>query len=223
MVLLAFGCGKDDPPPPPSPPVAASLVFPASNSECTTGEHVSDITSRVTFEWNAAAHTDTYELRVTNLQNSADTQRVTVTTTSASLELRKGAAYEWTVTSKNEEVAETAVSEKWYFFNEGSVTENRVPFPASVVYPKSGSTVSRDADNEVILRWKAGDVDNDITGLDIFLDVQDPPQNLLVSTGPNAVEFKAVVNSGSTYYWQVQTKDSAGNKSKSAVFEFKVN
>ncbi|PCE66122.1 fibronectin type III domain-containing protein [Sediminicola luteus] len=222
LVLLAFGCGKDDPPPP-QPPSAATLVFPASNSECTTGEDVSDITSRVTFQWNTAANTDSYELVVTNLQNNFDTQKTTVSTTSASLDLKKGAGYEWTVTSKNQEVTETAISEKWFFFNEGAVTENRIPFPASAVYPKSGSAVSRDANNEVILRWKAGDVDNDIIGLDVFLDTQDPPQNLLVAIGPNAVEYKAVVNTGTTYFWQVQTKDSAGNKSKSAVFEFRVN
>ena len=65
--VLLVGCSKKSDP---KPPVAAILVFPNKDSECTTGRDLNETTSEIEFKWMASDHTESYELRVTNLNTS---------------------------------------------------------------------------------------------------------------------------------------------------------
>ena len=53
----------------PTPPGKATLVAPANNKTCETGTSVSDTQSTVAFSWNASASTNTYDVRITNLEH----------------------------------------------------------------------------------------------------------------------------------------------------------
>lgn len=214
--LLLFGCKKKASP---KPPEISVLVFPEKSSECTTGVALTSTTSEVEFRWQVANNTDSYELRVTNL-NTNTTQSITTMSTSAKLPLQKGMPYSWMVTSKNEEVLETVSSETWLFYNSGSQT-TYAPFPAELIEPELGASVVKDINSDITLRWSGADVDNDIAGFEIYFSTENPPEELVFSTGPVAASRQVAVEANTIYYWRVVTTDSEGNTSDSGVFDFR--
>lgn len=217
MIFLFIGCGKKDSP---KSPEQASLVFPERNSECTTGQSLSETTSRVEFLWQPSDHTESYELRVTNL-NTGTTQTAFVETPSASVTIAKGVPYSWVVVSKNSGSPNTAISEEWRFYNAGSQT-NYAPFPAEIVEPQMAANVFKDINNEVTLSWVGADVDNDISSYEVYFSTETPPETLIASPATGDMEVTVSVSSNGIYYWQVVTKDEAGNSSDSGIFDFKV-
>ncbi|MRX63648.1 fibronectin type III domain-containing protein [Maribacter luteus] len=214
--VLLLGCSKKSSP---GPPEAASLVFPDKDSECTTGSDLNDTTSEIEFKWIAADHTDSYELRVTNL-NTNITQTLNTSAVSAKLPIEKGEPFSWFVRSRNTEVSETASSNVWYFYNAGSV-ETHTPFPAQVVYPENGASLFKDVNNEVTLEWTGADVDGDITGYEIYFSTENPPVDLIATITSTNLEQVVSVSADTTYYWRVITRDGEGNSSQSGVFSFK--
>lgn len=214
--VLLFGCKKKEAP---KPPESSLLVFPEKSSECTSGQDLSATTSQVEFKWQAADNAETYELRATNLITNT-TQRITTSLTSAKLPLEKGAPYSWLVTSKRAAVLEAAVSETWLFYNSG-FESTYAPFPAGIIEPEIGSTVLKDINNDVELKWNGSDVDNDIVGYEIYFSATNPPEELIFSPGPNASSTKVAVETNTVYYWRVVTKDGEGNSSDSGVFDFR--
>lgn len=215
-LLLVFACKKD----PPKPPEGASLTFPLNNSECTTGRDLNSSNSEVEFRWQMADHTDTYELRVTNL-NSNNTQTISSSSTTAKLPIEKGAPFSWVVISKNKETTESASSNTWQFYNAGSRT-SFPPFPATIVAPTSGASVVMDINMEITLQWVGADVDNDIAGYEILLSTETSPTTLIASPSGSTSSVKVDVNSGEIYYWKIRTIDSEGNASETSVYGFRV-
>ncbi|MCM4167594.1 hypothetical protein KCTC52924_00904 [Arenibacter antarcticus] len=216
LALIACG-GKDST----KAPIAAQLAFPQKNSECTTGQDVNGSnTSIVEFSWIASDHTESYDLRATNL-NTNTTQTVNSSSTSAKLPIEKGSPYSWLVVSKNSNVRETARSETWLFYNSGSTT-TYAPFPAAVVAPKSGSTISKDLNNQVLLDWDGADVDNDLAGYKVYFSTTNPPTTLITTLTSGKSNLQVSVSSDTVYYWRIVSFDLEGNSATNAVSEFKV-
>ncbi len=215
-VLLMFGCGKDSP----KAPAPAKLLFPEQNSECTTGVDLNATTSQVEFRWQKAANTDSYELRVTNI-NSGVTQTVSTNTLSAQLPLEKGSPYSWVVISRNTDTQESAISTTYRFYNAGAA-RSYAPFPAEILSPASGATVFRDLNNEVILEWSGADIDNDIVGYELYLSTENPPQTLISEPGSSTTSIKVSVEANTVYFWYLITIDSEGNRSDSGIYGFRV-
>ncbi len=215
IILTILGCGKDDP----SPPSAAVLVFPLQNSECTTGVQISPTTSEVEFQWQQAANTEMYELRVTNLLDNSTITRTTSNTTSI-VQLDRGTPYSWFVTSMNSATQEEPSSATWKFYNAGSET-TYAPFPADILSPKSGASVARDTNGEVLLQWDGADVDNDISNYEVFLSEVNPPETLIGSPSVSITQLFTGVNANTVYYWKVITRDREGNTSDSGVYSFR--
>ena len=214
IFLVSCGGGDDTP----SIPEAAQLIFPEQNSECTTGVSVNDELSQVTFEWQASNNTETYTLQATNL-NTNMLQTITTGATSASISIAKGTPYSWSITSRNSQSNESATSETWLFYNSGSQT-TYAPFPAQLVSPTSGSTVVSD-DGSINLDWIGADVENDITGYEVFFSEENPPTNSVGTPDAFSSEFAVSVSPNTVYFWRVITRDTEGNTSDSGVFEFK--
>jgi hypothetical protein len=203
----------------PKPPEAVQLIFPERNSECTEGANLSATTTEVTFQWQAADNTDTYELRVTN-NNTRTVQTISTRTTSAKLPIAKGESFSWLVRSKNDEVQQTVSSELWNFYNQGSVT-TYAPFPADIIAPRMSENVFKDLNNEVELNWSASDLDNDIEAIDVYFSVETPPNNLVQTLSASATSLKVSVTSNTVYYWSVVVRDASGNATNSGIFSFK--
>ena len=218
LIIVSCSGGSDEPTPTPIPdPAAAILTFPEKDKECTQGTIKSDTESDLTFEWNTAKDTDTYEVHLRNL-NTNTSVTINSTTTSVTITILRGTPYEWYVVSKASGTAVTASSAKWKFYNEGPGIENYAPFPADVIAPKRGAQVENTG--TVSLEWSGSDVDNDIEDYEVFFGTSNSPTNSLVKT-PNTTT-EASINANTTYYWRVVTFDMAGNKSTSETFEFKV-
>lgn len=218
FVLALTACGKKDDP---KPPVAAQLLFPLKNSECTTGEDINgSSTSIVEFQWEASNHTESYELHTTNLITNT-IQTITANGTSAKLPIEKGTPYSWLVISKNSKVQETAKSDTWLFYNTGSDLTH-TPFPAEMIAPKTGTTIAKDINNEVLLDWEGADVDNDLSHYEVYFSTGTPPTTLIGTLPSGKSELKVSVGSNTVYYWRVVTFDLEGNSATSAISEFKV-
>lgn len=214
--LCLAACGTDSP----NAPEAPRLLFPEQNSECTTGISLNETTSRVEFRWQKAPDTDSYELRVTNGITNV-TQTVSTSQLSAELPLEKGAPFSWLVISRNNETQETAASGSWQFYNAGS-QRSYAPFPAEIISPKSGTSVFRDVNNEIVLEWAGADVDNDLVGYELYFSTENPPVTLFSEPSASTTSTKVSVEANTVYYWKLITIDSEGNRSDSGSFGFKV-
>lgn len=213
--LLVSGCKDDDDSP---APLAAQLVFPEENSECTDGVSLNATQSSVTFMWEPARYADTYQLTVTNLTDGSAQQFSAGTATSVAVTLLKATPYSWRVTSFSGKSSKTAQSPLWSFYNAGEGIISHIPFPASALYPVQGATVFPPG-GEVQLQWQAADLDNDIAGYEVFIDTVSPPA---ISAGTTtATSLEVVVAAATIYYWRIITHDTQGNSSYSEIFQFR--
>lgn len=223
LFIISASCGggnsggNDDNPPPVPDPKAATLIFPANNETCNEGTIVNSTQSSVTFQWNASQDTDSYEVNLKNLSNNSITKTNT-NTNQASITILRGTPYEWFIVSKASGTNKTAISSTWKFYNQGIGIENYAPFPAEVISPKRGVTISA---TNVSLKWTGSDVDNDINEYEIFFGTEPNPTTSIGTTSDTTIETTTV--SGNIYFWMVVTKDSQNNTSNSEIFEFKVN
>ena len=225
-IVLFFNCSSGDdggtptpPPPPPEPPTAVTLTFPDNNEECTTGTDVNTTQSSVTFTWNASANTDSYDLKLKNLETntsltySSNTNQLAIT-------IFKGTPYSWYVVSKSNSVTQTAQSETWKFYNSGDPVQSFAPFPADLVAPTMGANLN--GVSTVTLEWTGSDIDNDIASYDIYLDTVTPPTTQIGDSQTETTKDVSV-SAGNAYYWRIVTTDSEGNNSESEIFEFRVD
>lgn len=213
--LVLVSCKKKEGP---KTPEASALIFPNQDSECTTGESIDETTSNVEFRWQASKNTETYDLKVVNL-DTRTLQTISTVELSAILPLDKGVPYSWVVVSKNTQVVETTSSETWRFYNVG-VETTYAPFPAEIIQPKSGISILKDINNEIELIWSGVDIEDDIVGFDIFFDTNNG-DTLVASLTALEMNYKVSVASGTNYYWRIVTRDAEGNSSDTGVFQFK--
>ncbi|MEH6682536.1 MAG: hypothetical protein V7724_18490 [Sediminicola sp.] len=205
--------------PDPSP---AFLVFPKDNTECNEGEIESDTTSIVTFEWNFAENTDSYEIRLINLSNY-EVQIEQSTTNTLSLSILRGTPYEWYVISKANGTPKTVTSEAWQFYNAGPANESYTPFPATLIYPENGA-VKKYSQDRLALKWEGLDLDNDIVEYEVYFGIEEAPVDLLIATSNTEHHFWSTnLTFGTTYYWRIKTIDLHGNSSMSQIFSCVVN
>lgn len=234
--LIFVGCGGsdgDDSPTPPPPsgetddeptipdPSAATLVFPENDSECNTGtvDAENENLSTITFEWNASANTDRYTVTVTNL-NTSTSGFFNFDTNSGDITLERGAPFSWFVTSRANGTTATADSGSFRFYNEGPGIENYAPFPAEAVSPTRGQNLS--GVTSVNLVWTGSDIDDDIVEYEVFFGT-DTAALVSIGTVTETSIADVEVTSGTTYFWEVVTKDAADNTSTSETFEFRIN
>ncbi len=214
FTILIVGCKKD-----PEPPRAVTLVTPEKNAECNPIETLAGNNSVVQFSWQAGANASSYELRVTNL-NTNQTQTATTSGLSETLTIANAAPFSWSVVSKNNDVAETATSETWFFFNPGALI-SYAPFPAEILQPLPGGQAFKDANNEILLEWAGADLDNDIQEYEVYFGTENPPTVLITEPLSILTTKKVAVISNTAYYWRVVTRDSEGNVSDTDVVSFK--
>jgi len=198
-------------------PSAAALVFPDNNLECTEGTIVNDAQSTILFQWETATNADSYEVNITNL-NTNSSSTMNSNTNEVPITVERNTPYEWYVVSKSDGTDATAESDTWRFYNQGEGVTNYAPFPASVVSPTRGQTLS--STGNVNLEWQGNDVDNDLVEFEVLFDTNTDPSTSLGSTAQSSIS--ASTNAGQTYYWRVISIDATGNTSQSEIFDFKV-
>ncbi len=202
------------------PPAKAVLIAPAQNELCTQGTVVSATESTVILQWNAAANAQGYEVFIKDLEAGTTTSKIT-TATQLLLNLKRNTPYSWYVKSGTSLSTATAQSDTWKFYNAGPAAVNYAPFPADLIAPALGQSITA-VGGKIAISWAGTDVDSDIENYDVYFS--DLPTPALLSSGviSNSLTDLSVV-SGKQYYWKIVTKDKEGNKSESDVYNFRVN
>jgi hypothetical protein len=226
-IVFLVSCGGSDPGPAPVPvpviktPGKSVLIGPANARTCEEGTNITATQSTVAFSWNSTSDTESYELRITNLNTSEVVTQTGITTTSATATLTRGIPYSWSITSKNKG-ATTTVSDIWKFYLAGVGVTNYAPFPAAAVSPLPGTTVTP-TNGKVTLTWDTSDVDGGTLTHTLYLDTVDGKQIPLAANSNLTVKTKEVsVAANTVYYWRVATSDGT-NTATSIVYSFKTN
>jgi len=225
VLLMSCGGGDSAPTPTPAPviktPGKSTLVAPLNAKTCEEGTNTTATQSTVTFSWNSASDTESYELRITNLNTSEVITQTGITATSATVTLTRGIPYSWSITSKNKG-ATTTVSDTWKFYLAGVGVTNYAPFPAAAVSPLPGTTVTP-TNGKVTLTWDTSDVDGGSLTHTLYFDTVDGKQTPLTANSNLTVKTKEVsVAANTIYYWRVVTSDGS-NTATSVVYSFKTN
>jgi len=204
-----------------NPPGKSTLTAPANSETCETGTSISATQSEVTFTWTASSDTNTYDLKITNLNTSVVINRTAITSTSTKVTLDKGVPYSWNITSKSTASTTSTASDTWKFYLLGPGIVNYAPFPADLKTPTSGSTVTRDGDGKVTFTWDGSDPDGDSLNYTLYVDTTDGKQTPPTAQTDLTVKTLAVaLDAATTYYWRVKTSDGT-NSSYSIVYSFK--
>ena len=220
-ILFLMACKKkQDPVPPVYPPFAATLTAPAQNAVCTTGTIISDTQSSILFTWSAAKYTDSYNLVLKNLLTAATTTQST-TSTQLTLTLNRNTPYSWYIVSKSTKIAKTDTSETWKFYNSGPGVVTYAPYPAELTFPAFGEIVTATS-GAINLTWTGSAVTaNSIANYDVYFGATTTPA-ILKSNVTESFINGVKVQSGSTFYWKVITRDINGNTSDSGIYPFTV-
>lgn len=216
VAMLLLSCSRDDGP---GFPGSVQLVFPENNSECITGIPISDNSSEVEFRWQTASNASSYEISVSRI-GSNTVERLVTANTSVRIVLDRGTPYSWSVIAQNASGTEGPVSATWQFYNAGSDL-SYPPFPASIVSPTSGSSILADSSGQVLLRWSGADADGDLAGYEVFFGTDPADLQRIASPGSGVNSLAVDVSGGVVYFWEVLSRDSEGNTSRSGVFSFR--
>jgi hypothetical protein len=218
LVFVLSTCGKKASEPP--TPFGAVLEVPLKDEVCLTGKIISDSESTIEFKWAAAAYAESYELSIKNLLTSAITTHTT-SATNLILTLTRNTPYSWFVTSKSSKSATTAVSSTWKFYNSGSGATSYPPYPAEIISPTLGQKVTA-VNGKLTFQWRGLDADNDIVNYDVYFGTNNTP-GILQSKLSETSLANVAVNSTTTYFWKVITRDAKGNTSDSGIYQFTTN
>ncbi|HZY38963.1 MAG TPA: hypothetical protein VFE53_20020 [Mucilaginibacter sp.] len=236
LAAVLASCSKKSGPTPPvpppdttvtvKPPGQASQLTPANNEPCTVGTNVTSTQSNVTFTWSAAAYTDSYELHIKNLLNDNLTVLSTANLT-LDVPLLLSTPYSWYIVSTSKKTSQIAQSDTWKFYNSGPGVTFYPPYPAEVVYPLVGQTITfpvGSGGGNITIKWQATAGSSPIAGYTVYcsnlLTNLNNANAQVVSTATTSASVSA--SAGTTYYWDVITTDAAGNTSTSQVYSFYV-
>ena len=218
--------GSDDVITPPvrtvDPPSLATLNSPANNKVCEEGTSVSDSQSSVNFQWTAGNNTDSYDLRITNLNSNQLINQTNITSTNKVVTLSNGTPYSWKITSKRNGTTVTVESSTWKFYLSSDGISNYPPYPSTLISPSSGHIFSSST-SSVELSWEGLHPENLTLTYDLYIDTTDGLQDPISSNQNLSAKSKSVqVSSGNSYYWRVKAKDINNNSSYSTIHSFKV-
>jgi len=204
----------------PDPPTASSLSFPEDDKVCQEGTSVSDTESSVNFQWSASENTNSYDLIIKDIEAETSVTYPDIAETNKEATLNTARSYSWQVVSKSIETNVTAISELWQFYLAGEGEESFAPYPASIVAPASGSTVTP-TNGLVTLQWTGEDPDNDALTYTVYIDTVDGLQDVNGTiTDLTVTETTIQVTSNTVYYWRVKSSDGQ-NSSITQVYTFR--
>ena len=213
LLILILACKKEVIP----PPEAVVLIGPENNNSCTTALPINDAQSQVTFDWQLALNSNSYQLVIQDLTTGSETVEVTFRVSESTV-LKRGRPYSWWVISKSERIEKVAKSEVWSFYLEGIQEESHLPFPAKLISPNINEQVSLE-NGEFTFRWEGLDLDGDIASYDFYLG--EAPESLTLNSSRLTNPFVSIaLESDTYYYWKIYTRDQIKNGSNSQINVF---
>ena len=228
LISIFFSCSTDSESEPESEPeilnpLVASLLFPENNETCLDGTSINDTQSSVDFSWTNAQNAFSYEIIITNLLTQTQ-ETFTSNVNQTTITLIKAEPYSWKVKSIGGVGSTPSESEQWKFYLAGDAIVNYAPFPAELIFPRSGKNVTPGVNNLITLSWTTSDVDGDLLKFEVYLDDNDA-STLIESIDYNAenTSLEIEVQNNTKYYWKIVSIDANGNQSNSGVYAFRTN
>ena len=209
IAVLFCTCSKSSIP----EPEAAVLTTPVNSNTCVP-IFTTDTQGIISFIWEEAKNTDSYEVFVRN-SNTQTEQRKPVDLTSTTITLDRGVPYSWWVVSSSDASAVDTKSKVWSFYLEDIQEETFLPFSAQLNNPQDEQEVTLSL-GAVNLQWTGSDLDDDIAYYQVYIGT-DAAQMSLVQDNQITSSYSALLDVGQTYFWQITTVDQRGNKSQSAI------
>lgn len=197
-------------------PEAASLRSPADNESCLYVA-LGAATANVSFEWSEALNTDRYQVEIINLSTGESFGRTTEFLFS-SITLDRGFPYAWSVTTSSEISSVRTESETRVFYLEGQEQFTYVPFPAELLAPSDGETISLNQGN-ITLSWRGADLDNNIANYTLLLGTS-PDDLETIAREITVLNYSLSLSAGTAYFWKIISIDEDGNRSESVINEF---
>lgn len=201
-------------------PTKTTLLLPAQNEVCTTGENQTSTQTTVRFDWADAANADSYVLSLKNLLTGIVTDYPS-TQSEIKIPVTRGTPFSWFITSKSSKTTAVATSDTWRFYSSGEGQTAYAPFPAALTYPAAGQVINYTT-STITLTWTGSDTDNDIATYDIYYGKNSTPTLLATNKADNA-SLAVAITANTVFYWRILTKDVKGNTSDSGVNQFKIN
>ncbi len=199
-------------------PKSASLRAPENATNCTTANHIDDEKSEVIFLWAQSSNTTSYEIHIESLKNHFSFKSNAIET-SFKVILEREQQYRWWIVSKSDSSQETATSEKWSFYLQGTSDQYHAPFPAILKGKATKETVSLGPNEEILFEWEGSDFDNDIAFYQLWLGTSKEELELIASE-IIIQSYSRAVELDTQYFWQIYTVDDVGNISKSVIQSF---
>ncbi|MDB4171766.1 hypothetical protein N9761_00650 [Flavobacteriaceae bacterium] len=97
--------------------------------------------------------------------------------------------------------------------------ENYAPFPADLLSPASGGTVSVSESGKISLSWSGEDPDGDALTYSIYMDQTDGLQEP-IATNVSETSLEVDADKDSVYYWKVKSSDGE-NSAFSQIYAFR--
>jgi hypothetical protein len=204
-------------------PGKSSLSLPSNNEVCYDGTPDGSQNSFVNFSWVSSTDTDSYDLIIINQDTNRSQTESGITTTSQQVSLEKEVSYGWSIVSRAQGTSVTSISDTWQFYLQGDGEENNAPFPATLISPRSGSTIT--SSQTIILVWEGNDPDqNDILLYTVYIDNIDGLQD---QTNSEYIDISSTtltvdIENNTTYYWRIKTSDGISS-SFTQVYSFRTN
>ncbi len=223
-IIALASCSSSDDPAPAAPenniPTASSYIAPTNNAVC-TGDEISATEINVDFQWNNFQDVEDdnldYAFTLRNLTTNAVVATENLTATNTNVSLEKGTSYAWSVEATDSEGA-SVTGAIWQFQTPFNAITNYLPFPATLMSPDNGATVTT---TDVVLTWQGNDPDEGETALleyTVYVDTVNPPAQEVASL--ITAETHTETLTAGVYYWKITSKDPAGNISNSEIRQF---
>ena len=225
-MLIFLSCSTDsesEPEPEILNPMAQSLLFPENNEACLDGTSINDTQSSVDFSWTNAQNAFSYEIIITNLLTQTK-ETFTSNVNQTKITLVKAEPYSWKVKSIGGVGSTPSESAAWKFYLAGDGIVNYAPFPAELIFPRSGKNVTPGVNNLITLSWTTSDVDGDLLKFEVYLDDSDAATLIeSIDYVEDNTSIEIEVQNNTKYYWKIISIDANGNQSKSGVYAFRTN
>ena len=196
--------------------LGVALIFPFESSLCSEGTEVSPTESTVLFEWVPNNNAQSYTLTIEDLSLGTVSEFQTEDFLFPA-RIQRAHEFRWFVSYTYQN--EIYQSEIWNFYNEGEAIQTYPPFQTEIISPTMAQNIANTS--TITLQWNGSDVDDDIIGYDVYFGTDNPPSTP-VANDISTTTLNVSVSAGTIYYWNVITKDAAGNTSESGTFQFKV-
>lgn len=196
-------------------PSAPQLVYPSDNLLC--------IENVLEFKWNPTTDGNadgvTYQVDVAeDNQFTSIAHTARPSTTTQTFTLKKGTAYYWRVRSIDNRNASSTYSPTFKFYTQGEAISNHLPFAPELVSP---SQEVLENSEDILLQWKASDMDNDALVFDVYFGTENPPIKK-IAENHDKTSFGVSTMAATEYYWKIVVKDDQGGTTLGPIWNFRI-